>query len=182
MGNTYTKIAETRNEWQRQVMSLGFPALLKKSWLNCMCDYLYFQWARIVLVVERGVDPKSRLENQVLYSQPMVDGRRAFMLRQQQSVKIWIVMQLPSNNHNSISMWRNKQDDDLEEMKELDDIRTTHKRSVARRAAKLAEAQAAAKAGTNGSACPPTLITQNATLPITKTQLWIKSVLLSFQS
>ncbi|KAI9554266.1 putative transient receptor potential cation channel subfamily V member 6 [Daphnia sinensis] len=121
MGNTYTKIAETRNEWQRQ-------------------------WARIVLVVERGVDPKSRLENQVLYSQPMVDGRRAFMLRQQQSVE------------------------DLEEMKELDDIRTTHKRSVARRAAKLAEAQAAAKAGTNGSACPPPLITQNATLPITKTQ------------
>lgn len=30
MGNTYTKIAETKNEWQRQ-------------------------WARIVLVVERGV-------------------------------------------------------------------------------------------------------------------------------
>jgi len=46
-----------------------------------------FQWARIVLVVERGVDPKSRLENQVLYSQPMVDGRRAFMRRQIQSVK-----------------------------------------------------------------------------------------------
>ena len=61
MGNTYQKIAETRNEWQRQ-------------------------WARIVLVVERGVDPQSRLQNQLLYSQPMVDGRRAFMLRQQQTV------------------------------------------------------------------------------------------------
>ena len=61
MGNTYQKIAETRNEWQRQ-------------------------WARIVLVVERGVDPQSRLQNQLLYSQPMMDGRRAFMLRQQQTV------------------------------------------------------------------------------------------------
>nr|CAH0100413.1 unnamed protein product [Daphnia galeata] len=122
MGNTYTKIAETRNEWQRQ-------------------------WARIVLVVERGVDPKSRLENQVLYSQPMVDGRRAFMLRQQQS------------------------DEDMEEIKELDDIRNTHKRSVARRAAKLAEAQAAAKAGTNGSKCSTTpVINQNVNLSITKNQ------------
>ncbi len=61
MSNTYQNIAETRNEWQRQ-------------------------WARIVLVVERGVDPQSRLQNQLLYSQPMVDGRRAFMLRQQQTV------------------------------------------------------------------------------------------------
>lgn len=74
-------------------------------------------------------------------------------------------MQIPINNHRSYSI---KQDEDMEEMKELDDIRTTHKRSVARRAAKLAEGQAAAKAGTNGSACPPTIITQ--TVPITKTQ------------
>ena len=54
--------------------------------LKIQITYVMFKWARIVLVVERGVDPKSRLENQVLYSQPMVDGRRAFMLRQQQSV------------------------------------------------------------------------------------------------
>lgn len=40
-------------------------------------------------------------------------------------------------------------------MKELDEIRTNHKRSIARRAAKL-EAQAAeAKKGTNGSNCTP---------------------------
>ena len=51
-----------------------------------MVTYIYFKWARIVLVVERGVDPKARLENQRLYSQPMVDGRRAFVLRQQQTV------------------------------------------------------------------------------------------------
>lgn len=56
MGNTYQKIAETRNEWQRQ-------------------------WARIVLVVERGVAPKERLKNFKFYSQPMSDGRRALVLR-----------------------------------------------------------------------------------------------------
>lgn len=56
MGNTYQKIAETRNEWQRQ-------------------------WARIVLVVERGVAPKERLKNFNFYSQPMSDGRRALVLR-----------------------------------------------------------------------------------------------------
>lgn len=56
MGNTYQKIAETRNEWQRQ-------------------------WARIVLVVERGVAPAERLRNFQFYSQPMSDGRRALVLR-----------------------------------------------------------------------------------------------------
>lgn len=62
MGNTYQKIAETRNEWQRQ-------------------------WARIVLVVERGVAPKERLKNFNFYSQPMSDGRRALVLRLNMNVK-----------------------------------------------------------------------------------------------
>lgn len=61
MGNTYQKIAETRNEWQRQ-------------------------WARIVLVVERGVPPKERLRNFNEYSQPMSDGRPSLVLRLNMSV------------------------------------------------------------------------------------------------
>lgn len=61
MGNTYQKIAETRNEWQRQ-------------------------WARIVLVVERGVPPGERLTNYKAYSQPMSDGRPALVLRLNMSV------------------------------------------------------------------------------------------------
>ncbi|KRK01859.1 uncharacterized protein Dyak_GE20026, isoform B [Drosophila yakuba] len=56
MGNTYQKIAEIRNEWQRQ-------------------------WARIVLVVERSVPPAERLKNFMQYSQSMSDGRRALVLR-----------------------------------------------------------------------------------------------------
>ncbi|XP_037940165.1 transient receptor potential cation channel subfamily V member 5 [Teleopsis dalmanni] len=56
MGNTYQKIAEIRNEWQRQ-------------------------WARIVLVVERSVPPAERLKNFGSYSQSMSDGRRALVLR-----------------------------------------------------------------------------------------------------
>lgn len=56
MGNTYTKIAETKNEWQRQ-------------------------WARIVLVVERGVPPHDRLKNFNNYSKLMADGRPALILR-----------------------------------------------------------------------------------------------------
>ena len=56
MGNTYQKIAETRNEWQRQ-------------------------WARIVLVVERGVPPAQRLKQLLAYSQPMASGKRALVLR-----------------------------------------------------------------------------------------------------
>ncbi|CRK93056.1 CLUMA_CG006544, isoform A [Clunio marinus] len=56
MGNTYTKIAETKNEWQRQ-------------------------WARIVLVVERGVPPHDRLKKFNDYTQKMADGRAALILR-----------------------------------------------------------------------------------------------------
>lgn len=61
MGNTYQKIAETRNEWQRQ-------------------------WARIVLVVERGVSPPERLKQLMAYSQPMSDGKLALVLRLNQTV------------------------------------------------------------------------------------------------
>ena len=46
------------------------------------------QWARIVLVVERGVSPEERLKKLMDYSQPMSDGRRALVLRLSQSVKI----------------------------------------------------------------------------------------------
>lgn len=65
MGNTYQKIAETRNEWQRQ-------------------------WARIVLVVERGVAPAERLKNFKQYTQPMSDGRRALVLRLNMNVILFL--------------------------------------------------------------------------------------------
>ncbi|XP_044592870.1 transient receptor potential cation channel subfamily V member 5 isoform X1 [Cotesia glomerata] len=87
MGNTYQKIAETRNEWQRQ-------------------------WARIVLVVERGVSPAERLKKLMDYSQPMSDGRRALVLRLHQS------------------------EDDKEEMKEILEMKRTHDRLYKKRMAR----------------------------------------------
>ncbi|XP_043261849.1 transient receptor potential cation channel subfamily V member 5 [Colletes gigas] len=90
MGNTYQKIAETRNEWQRQ-------------------------WARIVLVVERGVSPKERLKKLTDYSQPMSDGRRALVLRLYQS------------------------EEDKEEMKEILEMKRTHDKLFKKRQAKLAK-------------------------------------------
>ncbi|XP_060516744.1 transient receptor potential cation channel subfamily V member 5 [Cylas formicarius] len=84
MGNTYQKIAETRNEWQRQ-------------------------WARIVLVVERGVSPPERLKQLMVYSQPMSDGKRGLVLRLNQS------------------------DEDKEEMKEILEIKRRHDRNIKKR-------------------------------------------------
>ncbi|XP_072935457.1 transient receptor potential cation channel subfamily V member 5-like isoform X2 [Epargyreus clarus] len=84
MGNTYQKIAETRNEWQRQ-------------------------WARIVLVVERGVPPAQRLKQLLTYSQPMASGKRALVLR------------------------INQKDEDKEEMKEILEMKRTHQRIVEKR-------------------------------------------------
>ncbi|XP_023309951.1 transient receptor potential cation channel subfamily V member 5 [Anoplophora glabripennis] len=90
MGNTYQKIAETRNEWQRQ-------------------------WARIVLVVERGVSPPERLRQLMVYSQPMSDGTRALVLRLNQS------------------------DEDKEEMKEILEMKRRHERNIKKRKEKLQE-------------------------------------------
>ena len=86
MGNTYQKIAETRNEWQRQ-------------------------WARIVLVVERGVPPAERLRNLKHYSQPMSDGRLALVLR------------------------LNMTEEDKEEMKEIMEMKIVHQRQSKKRQA-----------------------------------------------
>ncbi|CAK1600101.1 unnamed protein product [Parnassius mnemosyne] len=90
MGNTYQKIAETRNEWQRQ-------------------------WARIVLVVERGVTPQQRLKQLLTYSQPMANGKRALVLR------------------------INQTDEEKEEMKEIFEMKRTHDRIVAKRKQREAE-------------------------------------------
>ncbi|XP_067141643.1 transient receptor potential cation channel subfamily V member 6 [Centruroides vittatus] len=72
MGKTYQDIAERRNEWMRQ-------------------------WARIVLVVERGVHPSECLRQQRKYTQGMADGRRALVLRLQQTDKEMEELRLLSN-------------------------------------------------------------------------------------
>ncbi|KAL0119708.1 hypothetical protein PUN28_007863 [Cardiocondyla obscurior] len=90
MGNTYQKIAETRNEWQRQ-------------------------WARIVLVVERGVSPAERLKKLMDYSQPMSDGRRGLVLRLHQT------------------------EEDKEEMKEILEMKRTHDRLLKKRQDRMAK-------------------------------------------
>ena len=61
MGNTYTVIAEIKNEWMRQ-------------------------WARTVLIVERGISPKTRLKKQSGYCEYMADGTKALVLKQVFSV------------------------------------------------------------------------------------------------
>ncbi|XP_012217412.1 transient receptor potential cation channel subfamily V member 5 isoform X1 [Linepithema humile] len=88
MGNTYQKIAETRNEWQRQ-------------------------WARIVLVVERGVSPAERLRKLMDYSQPMSDGRRALVLR------------------------LNQTEEDKEEMKEILEMKRIHDKLLKKRQSRI---------------------------------------------
>jgi len=51
-----------------------------------MTLFRVYKWARIVLVVERGVSPAERLKKLTDYSQPMSDGRRALVLRLNQTV------------------------------------------------------------------------------------------------
>ena len=79
MGNTYTKIAETKNEWQRQ-------------------------WARIVLVVERGVAPHDRLKKFNDYSQTMADGRAALILRLNMTVSGMKCFQTDGEFHRNLML------------------------------------------------------------------------------
>ncbi|CAL1265247.1 unnamed protein product [Larinioides sclopetarius] len=93
MGKTYQDIAERKNEWMRQ-------------------------WARIVLVVERGVPPHICLEQQRNYSQAMADGRRALVLRLE---------------HNET---------EKEELRCIAEMRTSNVEQRARRKKRLAEKKA----------------------------------------
>ncbi|XP_023213191.1 transient receptor potential cation channel subfamily V member 6-like [Centruroides sculpturatus] len=86
MGKTYQDIAERRNEWMRQ-------------------------WARIVLVVERGVHPSECLRQQRKYTQGMADGRRALVLRLQQT------------------------DKEMEELRLLGNLKTSHLENIRRQQA-----------------------------------------------
>lgn len=68
------------SNFNQKMESSGSQELSFASAFGCL------QWARIVLVVERGVSPAERLKKLMDYSQPMSDGRRALVLRLNQSV------------------------------------------------------------------------------------------------
>lgn len=91
-----------------------------------------------MLVVERSVSPEDRLHNQLRYSQLMLDGSRAFARHQQQTVcHSNASLKMYSTNLDSIIIPMNhqfKQDEQMVEMKEMDAMRTCHKRNVLRRA------------------------------------------------
>ena len=66
MGDTYGFVASIPNEWMRQ-------------------------WARTVLIVERGISPKERLRQQDLYAERMQTGEKALVLKQTMSVSFKIL-------------------------------------------------------------------------------------------
>lgn len=65
------------------------------------------------MVVERGVSPQERLKKLMDYSQPMSDGRRALVLRLNQS------------------------EEDKEEMKEILEMKRTHDKLCKKRQLKM---------------------------------------------
>ena len=81
MGDTYTRIAEIKNEWMRQV-KLDIFMFMKKYFYK----KILFQWARMVLIIERGITPKERLRQQDIYAERMSTGEKALTLKQTMSV------------------------------------------------------------------------------------------------
>merc|ERR1712141_426987 len=88
MGDTYTRIAEIKNEWMRQ-------------------------WARVVLLVERGIPPSQRLIEQNRYSEYMATGEKALILKQVMS------------------------EEKLEEIQDIIEMKVSHRRNIIKREAKF---------------------------------------------
>ena len=84
MSDTYTRIAEIKNEWIRQ-------------------------WAKIILLLERGIPPKERLIQQDIYSERMSTGEKALILKQTLSVE------------------------ELDEIRHIIEMKKTHRQSIKKR-------------------------------------------------
>merc|ERR1719221_1585144 len=88
MGDTYGFVASIPNEWMRQ-------------------------WARTVLIVERGISPKERLRQQDLYAERMGTGEKALVLKQTMS------------------------DEQLEEIDDIIEMKVSHRKNIKRRREKF---------------------------------------------
>ena len=71
------------------------------------------QWARIVLLVERGIPPAERLKQQDLYAERMATGQKALVLKQTMSPE------------------------QLEEIKDIVELKVTHRRNIVKREKKF---------------------------------------------
>ena len=84
MGDTYGQVAAIKNEWMRQ-------------------------WARVVLLVERGIPPSQRLVEQNRYSEYMATGEKALILKQVMS------------------------EEKLEEIQDIIEMKVSHRRNIIKR-------------------------------------------------
>ena len=84
MGDTYGQVAAIKNEWMRQ-------------------------WARVVLLVERGIPPSQRLIEQNRYSEYMATGEKALILKQVMS------------------------EEKLEEIQDIIEMKVSHRRNIIKR-------------------------------------------------
>ena len=100
MGDTYAKIAEIKNEWMRQVTETVWK-------LDEYFDIV--QWARTVLIVERGIPPAERLRQQDLYSERNSSDKKCLVMKQFLSA------------------------DQLDEIEEIIEMKITHRKNIDRR-------------------------------------------------
>ena len=76
--------------WDRYVLfegNLSFALILCNATKQSK-HVTVFQWARIVLLVERGIPPAERLKQQDLYAERMATGQKALVLKQTMSVSV----------------------------------------------------------------------------------------------
>ena len=84
--------------------------------------FLFFQWARTVLIVERGIPPKERLRQQDLYSERMATGEKALVMKQTMTVYGQGLTSLDMGLMNL-----RLQEEKLEEIKDIIEMKVTHR-------------------------------------------------------
>lgn len=83
MARTYQAIMETQKEWKRQVP----PPSFSPGWMvTKMAGSV--QWAKVILMLERALEPEERLQAQLKYSRPIGTNAttRAFVVQYRRSV------------------------------------------------------------------------------------------------
>lgn len=83
--------------WQRNShLRLSYLWLINtdiEQYVNCYVT----KWATIVLIIEQSLTTDARLQQQIKYSQPMKDGRRALPIRwDQRVIKIYCSLKICS--------------------------------------------------------------------------------------
>ena len=90
----------------------------------------------MVLILERQIHPKIRLKEQDKYSERMATGEKALVMKQTMSVSTRVGKQISMSCEFLYSLCKSIQEEKLEEIQNIIEMKVTHRRNINKRRAK----------------------------------------------